>query len=82
MIASTAGLESEVAEAAAVGVVKRTSGADANIVEFKSDRSHETDVVLVGAGLGGGYLLKYDSEWRGVLAAECVTLGQWMTGSM
>ena len=72
MVASTAGLESEVAQAAAVGVVKRTSGADANIVEFISDRSHETDVVLVGAGLGGGCFQKDDSGWRGVLAALSV----------
>ena len=54
--ASAAGLESEVTAAPAVGSVKRTSGADANIVEFKSDRSHETDVVIVGAGLGGKLL--------------------------
>jgi len=33
--------------------VQRTDGAANDIVEFKSDRSHETDVVIVGGGLGG-----------------------------
>jgi len=33
--------------------VQRTDGAANDIVEFKGDRSHETDVVIVGGGLGG-----------------------------
>lgn len=50
--ASTANLESEVALSPAANV-QRTTGAANDIVEFKSDRSHETDVVIIGGGLGG-----------------------------
>ncbi len=50
--ATAAGLESEVALPPAANV-QRTTGDANDIVEFKSDRSHETDVVIVGGGLGG-----------------------------